>query len=400
MKKCLLLVFLCLAGIACAQDDEPRESIRRFEGKVGSDLPVTLLLNTSLSEDLEPSYAGTYHYHRTGVPILLSQEVGDGELIVLLENESTDAAGKDTSTGRWEVSFSGDEIKGSWLSPDGKTRLPIALKESYPPGSARIEITSLASSWSRQRGAKETGEENAVSFLQLRGDGMSLDEVNLELRRLALMEAAIDDGEEPAEPPAAAKTPAASMAKVSLEDIEAALKVAEPAEIDWEVPVKSSYTSTMSVLMNEGGFLTVEIMDWSYTGGAHGNYGVAHATFDLGTGREIKLADLVNAGYEKRWTELGAAELRLQAGVAANAPLSEAGLFEDKLELTGNWFLTPGGIGFSYSPYEIASYARGIVEFVLPWKDIIQDLKPGSRVHQLAEGMLAWKKDSKAAPAK
>ena len=44
----------------------------------------------------------------------------------------------------------------------------------------------------------------------------------------------------------------------------------------------------------------------------------------------------------------------------------------------------PGGIGFYYAPYEIGPYAAGSYEFVLPWKDIVDDLKPGTAVHKLA----------------
>jgi len=48
----------------------------------------------------------------------------------------------------------------------------------------------------------------------------------------------------------------------------------------------------------------------------------------------------------------------------------------------------PGGIGFNYPPYEIASYARGPVEFILPWKEIISDLKPGTKVHAIASKLV------------
>ena len=62
--------------------------------------------------------------------------------------------------------------------------------------------------------------------------------------------------------------------------------------------------------------------------------------------------------------------MKVQASVQPDAPLHDAGLSIDALELTDNWFVNAGGIGFSYSPYEIASYARGYVVFTLPWKDI------------------------------
>ncbi len=82
--------------------------------------------------------------------------------------------------------------------------------------------------------------------------------------------------------------------------------------------------------------------------------------------------------------ELGAAALREQAGVGPKAPLTDAGLFEDKLELNENWYLMPGGIGYSYDPYEIGPYAAGQISFNLEWKDIAADLKPGSALSEFA----------------
>jgi hypothetical protein len=140
----------------------------------------------------------------------------------------------------------------------------------------------------------------------------------------------------------------------------------------------------LTPVMNSDGFLTIEAHHYEYGGGAHGNYGFAYTVIDLTTGDVVRLADIANEGYAEKWAALGAAELRRQAGAKPDASLEEAGLFENKLELNETWYLLPGGIGFSYDPYEIGSYARGQVGFLLEWKDILQDLKPGTRVHALA----------------
>jgi len=63
--------------------------------------------------------------------------------------------------------------------------------------------------------------------------------------------------------------------------------------------------------------------------------------------------------------------------------LTEAGLFGETLELNHNWFITPEGLGFSYSPYEIACYARGFVKFVIPWKDVRPWLKNSGHLARL-----------------
>jgi hypothetical protein len=53
----------------------------------------------------------------------------------------------------------------------------------------------------------------------------------------------------------------------------------------------------------------------------------------------------------------------------------------------------PGGIGFSYAPYEIGPYALGSIEFILPWKDVIDDLKPGTKVHEMAAKLVGKAKE-------
>ena len=60
-------------------------------------------------------------------------------------------------------------------------------------------------------------------------------------------------------------------------------------------------------------------------------------------------------------------------------------MFEDTLALNDNWLVTPAGIGFCYEPYETACYARGIVEFTLPWEEIEQDIKTGTLAAALVE---------------
>ncbi|MFM2166475.1 MAG: hypothetical protein RIS79_846 [Verrucomicrobiota bacterium] len=41
-------------------------------------------------------------------------------------------------------------------------------------------------------------------------------------------------------------------------------------------------------------------------------------------------------------------------------------------------------IGFSYAPYENGPYSLGSIELILPWKDVIDDLKPDTKVHEMA----------------
>ncbi|TDU70973.1 uncharacterized protein DUF4163 [Prosthecobacter fusiformis] len=377
LMKCtaLFLAAICSLGLLHAQEDTSGDAGRRFEGTIGENLKITLLLESTLDEDGETSYDGAYHYHKTGIPISLTQVPDAGELIRLRENEGSDAEGRETFTGQWAVKLDGTDITGTWSTPDGKKKLPISLRESYPAGSVRVVTTQLESVQTLRKNGGKRGFEIKVRYLQLASRTAAAAEINRVLRQDAL-NVPVNEDEDPTHIP---ENP-------TEKDILAAMVMKEEAgeDEDWEAAFVESVDDSQSVMMNESGFLTVEYVTWTYTGGAHGNYGSSYRSFDLESGQELLLEDLVKTGYEKRWATLGAAELLLQQGLKPDAPLTEVGLFEDTLELNETWFLTPGGIGFSYDPYEIGPYGRGMIQFVLPWKDILPDLKPGSRIYDMA----------------
>jgi len=371
-----LLFFLCTAALALAED-EPKDNIRRYEGTIGKDLAITLTLHSTGNDTGGEDYTGSYAYKKIGTPIALTQPEEKSTTTVFLENEHWNGD-KTIFTGKWKVKIEGDKITGTWSSSDGKKSLPITLTESYPAGSFRVEMIHYECSWSRKRDRKEIGDSKAVDLLQFKGDAPGLPAINATLRKVAWEGAGELWGEEKPKAPA----------EVSLADVEKAASTKEPAAIDWEEAYLGSQSSTMNVVMNESNLICVSVVNSAYTGGAHENYGTSHLTFDAETGKPLKLEDLVNPGFENRWATLGAIEIRTACGQKPSSPLTESGLFEDKLELNQNWFLTPGGIGFSYDPYEIASFAQGIVEFTLPWKAITADLKPDTRVEELAKSVL------------
>lgn len=371
MKRTLFLALLSLGSfwsptstLSGQEADSPQDPVRRFEGSLGKNLGITLLIATRDESDGGLRYLASYHYHKSGLPITLAQEDG-AEGLEFREVSGYTTEGEEQITGRWRIAWNEKKITGTWISPDGKKKLPIDLQETYPAGSVLVEQLQIDFSYTEQVGTARRGKERELLFLRVPGSKTKA--LNTRLAQLA-RDAAAPDSKVEATPEAIAKH----------------LR----AEVRSELEADSEYISTQGddfiVRMNESGFLTVENLSHSYEGGAHGNYGSSFHTLEIATGKSLQLTDLVQPGFEKKWATLGAAQLRKYYGLKENAPLKEAGLFEDTLELSEAWFLVPGGIGFSYAPYEIGPYALGAVEFVLPWKEIISDLKPGTRVHELA----------------
>ena len=338
--------------------------VRRFEGTLGKNLGITLLFTEREISVSGFLYDAAYHYHKSGLPISLVQDT-EAEGFHFREIAGYTPEGEEQITGRWSITKEDDRITGTWTAPDGKKKLPIALKESYPAGTVKVERLKIDFSYIEKIGTTRRGSQMHVTFLRVRDKKAQA--LNSRLAQLARN--SIDpDGKLPATPEALTK---------HLRD-----------QVHGDMEADQNYISSQSedfrVCMNESGFLTVENASYAFEGGAHGNHGSGYHTLDIATGKELKLADLVKPGFEEKWAALGRAEILRSRGQKPDASLKEAGLFDDKLELNENWFLVPGGIGFSYSPYEIAAYAMGSIGFILPWKDIIDDLKPGTKVHEIA----------------
>ena len=366
-----------------AQESQESDWQRRFEGHIGNGLGITLLLSASVQEDGASTYDGSYYYHKTGVPICLSQVSLDDEGAVRLrENEAFN--GSETFTGEWKVKLKGQVVSGTWLSPDGKKQLPIELKESYPAGSVKVVTTALKAVNTLRKNARNQGREIEVRYVQLASESKAAEAINRVLRQDAHNVPTGGEGDAQGE-----KVPENPSENDILKALtQAAQNTAEVSDDD-EFTYVFSAMDEQKVVMNDHGYLTIEYLTWAYEGGAHGNSSKSYRCFDLETGEEVMLLDLIKPGYDKRWAGAAANLFREQRGLKAKDPLTEAGLFEDRLELNETWYLTPGGIGFSYDPYEIGPYAMGYVEFVLPWKDILADVRPDTRVFEFASPIAA-----------
>jgi hypothetical protein len=111
---------------------------------------------------------------------------------------------------------------------------------------------------------------------------------------------------------------------------------------------------------------------WEYSGGAHGNGYEEYNCFDLRSGKLLTTDDIFLRGY--------AEPLRLKAVKHLDADPDF--ISRDSLQLNGNFFLTPEGIGFYYNTYEISCYACGPRETFIPWKEINEWIDP--------KGPMAW----------
>jgi hypothetical protein len=124
----------------------------------------------------------------------------------------------------------------------------------------------------------------------------------------------------------------------------------------------------------EGGIysavLVVSKSLYAYTGGAHGQNEKTFFVLDTALGAQVFLNDILQSGARPSLQERIDGALRADYNIAPGASLRTAGFLEDLNSVPENFFLSPDGLGFSWNPYEIAPYAMGIIEIVLPYPQI------------------------------
>jgi hypothetical protein len=113
-----------------------------------------------------------------------------------------------------------------------------------------------------------------------------------------------------------------------------------------------------------------------YSGGAHPNYDKTYFVFDRNPLTQVRLSDIIREESRPALTGSVNRKLRAAKGLGPGDSLEKAMFFVDEAELSENFFLSPQGLGFHWDPYEIAPYAEGYVEVLVPFGEIETFLSP------------------------
>ena len=128
-------------------------------------------------------------------------------------------------------------------------------------------------------------------------------------------------------------------------------------------------SSKYEIICRDADKVSYRATEYQYTGGAHGYTLVQVGTVDRKTGRKYKIADIVPESRRvellrkvrediaiRRYEAKSYAEWRARKGIA----------FFDEPQLTENFYFDDQTIHFIYNQYEIACYADGIIEAIVP----------------------------------
>jgi hypothetical protein len=113
-----------------------------------------------------------------------------------------------------------------------------------------------------------------------------------------------------------------------------------------------------------------------YEGGAHGINQLITLNFETKTGRQLTLADIFATGYEQPLKNILLKALKEKTGCTTMSALREKGyLYSMDIFPSENFILGDETITFVYNPYEIAPYAMGSTELIIPYSDVDKLLK-------------------------
>jgi len=133
-----------------------------------------------------------------------------------------------------------------------------------------------------------------------------------------------------------------------------------------------SFNAIAGVNIVSDTLISVAIFRDEYSGGAHSNSRRDFLNIDPHTGDEIFLAHELEDGFEAPLTAIGEKIFRTVRQIPDTASLSNS-YFEfpqNKFRLTKTYGFTKNGIVFFYNNYEIAPYAIGPTEVLVPYAEI------------------------------
>lgn len=128
-------------------------------------------------------------------------------------------------------------------------------------------------------------------------------------------------------------------------------------ELDFEEPIVTD------------SFISIEFNEYTYSGGAHGNYMTIPINYDTKNSKIITLQDVLQGDKAK---------LKSIADFTYQQLAQKEGLFMDQVveKTTPNWgnfssfLLTEEGIVIQFQPYEVGPFAAGLIEVEIPYSQI------------------------------
>lgn len=355
--RCWFILVLA-AGFHLMPAAQPTGWCRSYSGTIGN-YPIILHLTR-----MGQVYSGAYYYASTEIPLAVSgDDTTAGKdsirlIAYLPDRESTEV---------FTLAPSGKMLVGYWMSASRK-RLPVKAEERreapeldlvFSQGSLLLrpklkgspEASFLAASvWPRGNQAGDEFLRGVIrSFFDTGSEKEEIGKILIRQKRDFFADYTAD------------------MAGYSDKDL------AETYSLNYEE------NSRLEVFYRRKACLILSFTEYSFTGGAHGNFARSYSVLDLNRKRELEIGDILLPEGAAQLNRLLEKYFRKIYRLKPTDSLSDGGLFENHLEAGDNFYATAKGIVFSYAPYEIGPWAMGQIEIAIPFSELAGKLQPSFR---------------------
>ena len=256
-------------------------------------------------------------------------------------------------------------IMGSWRKPGTPINYYFALVERYPAGSVNLELKEYAKNYYYN---KQTNAQINFNIIQIANypDKSIEDSINYYISNSFIKNYVFQDS---------------SKSITNFEDIMDNFIGLYKEDLDRTTPPYGemnkweNYYSSL-ILFNSNYILATENIESRYVGGAHNSAYYIYSNYNLLTGKEITLDELLKPNFKETLDKLGWRRFEETYKSPYRPHFSI-----DEFHLNNNFSISKLGLTFKFEEYEIGSYAFGAPEVFIPYSDLRYIIKP--------EGLLA-----------
>jgi hypothetical protein len=342
--RLLAVVLECgFLWVAVIGQPAQQTTVRVYRGSVGES-HFQMRLNIQGN-----NVSGAYSYDSIGEDIKLTGHLDDQGKLELAEFGE-----KGKQTGKFGCKKLNDaEPDCMWSKPDGTREAYVTLEEQHIGFANGLQVVPKTIT-NRRSGVR-------VSYPQLTSDISPL-------------------------------TPgAASFNRRVLALTQKAIKEFEPGP----EPGKNSFETNYNILIANDGLISVEMTEYSDSGGAHPNTGFWSLTYDLSANKELNLDDLFKPGsdYQTAIAKYVVADIERRAVAIEEADAKSEGrkpipredpiVTAEQLSEISSWGLTPKGLVVYFDfPHVIAVFDRTFIPYSVV-NEYLRPNNPATRIHKL-----------------
>lgn len=332
---------------------------KRYEGTIANQ-PVVLYL-----EKNDSVYHGTYYYTKVGEPITLMSSESQIKDSLVFEELNEHISSSDTIVTKLLCVFKQQDIIGQWVR--GSKKHEVILHEKYTDGSYSFTMKKFIRTYKfPSENDHSPSASSSYKFPWATDGNPAAVWLNAQIKKSL----GITDKNTSLE--LGIKGIVDSYFSQYQNNIAEEMKLLSDTEYRYSMNHDESLDNKL--LYNENGFVVIESNVYSYTGGAHGNYGTLYENYDVQSKKVLTLQDVI-AIDSISLQRILETQFRKDQKIPRPRPLTEV-LFESYLATTNNFAITTTGLNFLYNPYEIASYAQGQMQVYIPYASLSSYFTP------------------------